>query len=162
MRVLMIAAAGLAVACCGPKGTPAAQPAPVSVTAQPPAETLADQAMLSQAGTIRAALIPSLLAKNCRSAGGDLPCRNLTIACAFQESVSPSDQANGVAYRVVFVTGFETKGATAQPWQARGEYLRVEIAPDGSWNSVGVADRNGGACTGDTENQVTRVLTFSP
>jgi hypothetical protein len=158
----MIAAAGLALASCGQKATPAGPAAPVSVTAQPPAEGPADETLLSQAATIRGALIPSLLAKNCRSAGGDLPCRNLTIACAFQESVSPSDQANGVAYRVVFVTGFETKAATAQPWQGGGEYIRVEIAPDGNWNSVGVADRNGGGCSSQTEYQVTRVLSFSP
>lgn len=164
MRVLTIVAVGLALASCGPKAGPAgaAAPAPARVTAQPPAESPADQAMLSQASAIRSTLIPSLQAKNCTSAGGDNPCRKLSIPCAFQESVSPSDQANGVADRVVFVTGFETKPAAAAPWQGGGEYIRIEIAPDGSWHSVGVAERNGGACSGDTEYQVIRVLTFSP
>jgi hypothetical protein len=164
LRLSIIALACLGLASCGPKegaGGPV-RPRLARVTAQPPAQSFADQTLLGQAAEIRSALLSSLLDKNCRSAGGDLPCRNLAIPCAFQESVSPSDQADGVAYRVVFATGFETQAAAAQPWEPAGEYLRVEIAPDGNWHSVGVAERIGGACSDQTEYQVVRVLTFSP
>jgi len=159
MRRAAIGGACVMLAACGPKA--ADQATPASVVATPPAETLADQAMLTRAAAIRSALIPQLLAKTCRSAGGSGLCRNLAIPCAVQQAVESSDQANGVADRLVFMTRFETSATAAGPWRAGGEYIRVELTADGSWNSVGAADGNGGSCD-DAGLQPIRQIRFSP
>jgi hypothetical protein len=160
----MIAAVGAGLAGCGQEAAPGpAAPPPVRVVADPVAETSADETMLSQAGAIRNALLPLLQAKACRSTGGgDGACRKLAIPCAVQTAVSPEDQAAGVAYRLIFMTSFEAQ--SGQAWRADGEYIPVEIRPDGTWSSLAASEREGGSCAGEGQGDsgVVRRIGFSP